>query len=501
MIALTGREMKELDRMAIESKMISGIELMGHAGMAVFEEILKISEAPKCLILCGPGNNGGDGFAVAALLMAQGHHVDVLFLEDSNQCSEDARHFYQQMIQYDALLNLQTKSEMLESMIEHADLIVDAIFGFSCSRPIIGPYADVIMKVNQAEKPVIAVDIPSGIHADHGQVMGIAIKATKTITFTVPKVGLFLYPGALYTGQIIAKDIGISEELIQLVENEYHLIDDGFINLMPKRHVISHKGTYGKVVMIAGSKDMCGAAILAAKAAYRTGSGLVQVVTESGNETALFASVPEAVVMTYTKDIGFQSQLQAIKEKLNEADAILVGPGLSKDSYAKALVEAVLSLNKKKIVIDADGLNLVAEQLTLLENHQNHIVVTPHIGEMARLTGYSSNEILDHTVEFAKAFSKRYQLITVLKSARTVIAVHDKTFINVFGHSGMATAGSGDVLAGVIVSLMGQGCSEALSGVLGSYLHAKAGHVILERTNPYSMMATDIIEGLNEVLA
>ncbi|MDA3847776.1 MAG: NAD(P)H-hydrate dehydratase [Vallitaleaceae bacterium] len=508
MITLTSSEMKYIDIQAVKNGDISATLLMNNAAKGVYDVIVdgiseEVDSYDHCFfIACGPGNNGGDGFALANMLHSAGYTVAVYFVGIVSKMTDETTYYYNLIngLVSERIVIISTLDEA-SNHISRSTLLIDALFGFNCSRPIIGDYATLIDMMNHAEKPIIAIDLPSGIHADHGQVLGIAIRATKTVTFTLPKVGLYLYPGSFYTGEIILKQIGIPSKYIEDVDYEYEIIDDSYLKLLPKRRIVSHKGIYGKIIIIAGSMSMCGAAILSAKAAYRSGSGLVRIITELGNQAAIFGALPEAVISTYEKEEkAFLFFLDSLKEQLEQADAILIGPGLGTDTYAIRLVALALQMSHKKIVVDADGLSIIASNLQLIENTTSDIIVTPHIGEMSRLTGYEGHDILNNTVEFAKAFNNRYQVVTVLKSARTIVAVKNKIFINILGHSGMATAGSGDVLAGIIVSLLGQGSSTALAGVLGVYVHAKASHAMLGSTNAYSMMASDIIEGLNFVL-
>lgn len=504
MYVVSSRQMKTLDNNTINNIGVSGIILMENAAKAVVTEILKDEEIDnkKVLILCGTGNNGGDGLAVGRILKHLKIDCDIVVIGESSSFKGDARVNYNILKNLNESINEITDDEKININIENYNIIVDAIFGISCNREVKGVYYDIINLINISNKYIYSVDIPSGINADNGQVMGIAVKANKTITFCLPKIGTILYPGALYTGDIIVADIGIPEIVIS--ENKYMLetLDSDMMNYLPVRKSHSHKGTFGKLLIIAGSKDMAGAAIMAALSAYKTGCGLVKVITEDNNTSPIISKVPECIVQTYKKDIKtFDNELIKIREAINEYDVIAVGPGMGYDKYTKEIVELCLSFHNKKMVIDADGLNSIINDLDKLANCNSDIIITPHIGEMSRLTGYENKLILENTVEFSQAFSKRHNVITVLKSARTVISTMDgKTYINIIGNSGMATGGSGDVLTGIISSLLAQSSDYILASTLGVYIHSKAGDLACYNKGEYSLLATDIIEEISNVI-
>lgn len=506
MLAVKGKEMKEIEKDTIDKIGISGIVLMENAAREFSNEILKDEEIYNNLIIifCGTGNNGGDGFAIARMLKQKNIEIQVVLLGSLDKIKNEARINYNILLNMDInIINIQSEIEFNKYIqsIPKNTIFVDAIFGIGCERAIEGFFAQIINSINKQNKKVYAVDIPSGINSDNGSIMGTAIKAYKTITFALPKVGLFIYPGAAFTGDIIVVDVGIPEKAWINKPFDYEIIDSSFKELLPKRQVISHKGSYGKVLIIAGSKNMMGAAILAAKASYKSGCGIVKLLTEKGCESSLFSSIPEAIVETYDRnEENFEMQVESINNTIAWADAILIGPGMTNDSYTLKLVEAAIKKNNGKLVIDADGLNVLSEKLNLLNENIKDIIITPHIGEMSRLTGYKSEDIILNTIEFSKAFSERYNVITVLKSSRTVIAGRGHIFINSLGNNGMATAGSGDVLSGIIVSLLAQTDKALKAAVLGTYIHSRSGDLMKDLLGEYSLTASDIINGISSVM-
>ncbi|PKM93662.1 MAG: bifunctional ADP-dependent NAD(P)H-hydrate dehydratase/NAD(P)H-hydrate epimerase [Firmicutes bacterium HGW-Firmicutes-1] len=505
MVAVTGQEMKEIDRFTIEEIGICSIVLMENAANAFMNELMKEPNIKNSyvVVFCGLGNNGGDGFAIARLLKLKNIDVQVVILGSPDEIKGDAKVNYNVLLQLDIPIRLILSEldlkHLIESVPKHA-VFVDAIFGFGCNKNIDGLYALTILAINGLENKTFSVDLPSGVNANNGKIMGVAIEAYKTITFCLPKVGLLLYPGAAYTGDVVVVDIGVPEKAWMDKPYQHEIIESSFSQLLPKRRVISHKGTYGKALIIAGSKSMMGAAILCARSAYQVGCGIVKIIAEKGHEDALFASIPEAIVEGYHRNENFNEDLERMNEAIKWADAILIGPGMTEDEYTKKLLEMVLKNEDKKIIIDADGLNVLSKNMDLLNQWNHNIIITPHIGEMARLTAHNTNEIIGNTVEFSLAFSRENKIITVLKSERTIIAHEDGVFINSLGNNGMATAGSGDVLAGIIVGLLAQDEKALKAATLGVYIHSKAGDIAKEQYGEHSLMASNIIDAISTVM-
>lgn len=503
MITVNGKEMKKIDQLAIHEIGIPSIVLMENAAQAFVDELYKEPnlDGHSFVIFCGLGNNGGDGFAIARKLKQKSQDVYVAIIGDHNKIKGDAKINYDILIKLDVFPESITTDMELEKFfnkLPKQSIFIDAIFGIGCEKNIGGIHLRVIDRMNHLDQKVYAVDMPSGVNANNGQIMGIAVKAYKTITFCLPKIGLFLYPGASYTGDVIVVDIGIPDQVWLKQSINCEIIDTQYKELLPSRCDLSHKGTFGKVLIIAGSKYMMGAALLSAKAAYRSGCGIVKILTEAGYESVVFSSLPEAIVETYHRDEAFNEQ--QIRDAIKWSDAVLIGPGMTDDLYTEKILSIVLTHENKKTIIDADGLNVLSRHFKLLPLNHSNIIVTPHIGEMSRLTGYSKEAILENPVEFCLAFSQKHQVVTVLKSARTVIAQEEQLFINTLGNNGMATAGSGDVLSGIIVSLLAQTGKVLKSAVLGVYIHSQAGDYMKEEIGLASLVAGDIIEGISLVM-
>ena len=486
---LSGREMKNWEKQAMEKYKIPSLLLMERAAMAVTEELLSGKyDLHKVLIACGTGNNGGDGLAVARMLKMKGHQVDVCIAGALDRLTVDAK---QQLEMYQAI----SGKFVTDPAYEEYTVIVDALFGIGCNREITGIAAEVIEAMNAVKAPILAIDVPSGISVDTGKVCGVAVNAAATVTFFTEKLGMMLYPGRDYCGDILVADMGIPVEHVE--ECKTITYTDKDLEKLPKRRENSHKGTYGKMLVIAGSPTISGAAYFAAAAAYQMGSGLVKIYTPQENLFAMQTLLPEALIEIYDRS---RPALKQLKQCMDWADAIVIGPGLGTDRNADKILKYVISKSEVPVVIDADGINLLAESKICLLDHTSPIVLTPHIQEMARLSGVEKTEILKNPMSLAKEFTEEYPVTLVLKDARTVVAKENELlYVNTSGNSGMATGGSGDVLAGIIGSLIGQGMEVYEAAKLGVYLHGRAGDAARAAKSAYSMTARDLLDGITEV--
>ncbi|WP_449598339.1 NAD(P)H-hydrate dehydratase [Niallia sp. Marseille-Q9988] len=487
---LNCEEMKRCDVTTIQKIGMPSMVLMERAALSVVEE-LDSFDLTRVLVVCGSGNNGADGYAVARLLHLQNIKVDVLFVGDEQKRTTENKQ-QQKIAEYYGVSS--------EKKIENNPYttIVDALFGIGLSRPLSGKYLEIIEQVNQAEGEILSVDIPSGISADNGKVMGNAIKATRTVTFAFRKLGLVLYPGADYAGVVKVKDIGITARGFEGRFPKIYTYTRKDLERIPRRQSYSNKGTYGKILVVAGSKNMSGAAYFSAKAAYRMGAGLVRIVTPEENRQILQTLLPEAIVTTYQR-----SQLDGdwLTEAINWASAIVIGPGMGISEEAKYLLSKVLSISKVPLVIDADAITLVAKEPELLHDHEQKIIMTPHVGEMSRLTGKPIPKIADDIIEVAEKFAAEKKLTCVLKDARTIVTEGtEDTYVNTSGNNGMATGGTGDVLTGVIVGLLAQGLREREAARLGVYIHGLAGDAAAAQKGSYGMLADDVCDAINEVV-
>lgn len=488
---LNSAQMKQYDMDTIKKIGVPSLALMERAAMGVVDEIILAGfDLGSVLVICGSGNNGGDGFAVARLLEERNVRVTAAFVGKEQSLSEEAG------LQKKICENCGIKTST-NFMHREYTTIVDAILGIGLSREVTGAYADVIDWINQQSADVVAVDIPSGISADTGKVMGTAVKADLTVTFAYRKPGQILYPGADYCGRLVCKDIGVLGRRFPESLPSIFTYGKADIKRIPGRKPYSNKGTYGKVLLIAGSSGMSGAACMSALAAYRTGCGLVRVFTPKCNRTAVQICIPEAIVTCWEENTFPEEQLA---KALAWSDVAGIGPGFGKGTVQRKILSYVLEQYDRPLVIDADGLNLLSEAVELLYETKAPVILTPHIGEMMRLTDSAKEEILEDILLTARQFACEYRVICALKDARTVVSDGVRTYINTSGNSGMACGGAGDVLTGVICGLLAQGMTPFDAASLGVYLHGCAGDAARERHSAYGMIAGDIAEEIGEVL-
>ena len=379
---------------------------------------------------------------------------------------------------------------------EEYSVIIDALFGTGLKREVTGHYREVLCSVNQMAGKKVAVDLPSGIHDTTGARMGIAFCADLTVAIAFPKRGLFLQEGNVCAGKILTGDIGISSETFSEGTVTFGYEKQDLFLGFPKRKKNSHKGSYGKVLMIAGSKGMSGAAYLSAKAAYAVGAGLVQIYTHEENRVILQQLLPEAIITTY--DTFDSEQLEKL---IQWADLIGIGCGLGKSDTAERVMQYTLERALVPCVVDADGINILSKHMEWIEETNALIVLTPHMKEMSRMLQCSVKELIEQRMEKLHAFVERYKVVCVLKDARTLVAKeHQNTYLNLSGNAAMAKAGSGDVLAGVIVGILAQQCEPYTSACLGVFLHGLAGDMARDKKGAYSVLASDLVAEISSVL-
>ncbi len=488
---VSSAQMKQLDWYTIEQMGMPSLVLMERAALGVAEELKANHNLDNVLVVCGSGNNGADGMAIARILWQQGYRVSVFLVGKQESFSKEAQ------IQWKILENYCVPIVNKCYYCEYTT-IVDAIFGVGLSRTVSGRYAEVIHEINESNRTVVAVDIPSGIHGTSGQVMGSAVKAQATVTFAYGKSGLYLYPGASYAGKVIVKDIGIYGN----PEDVLYAIDENEWNCLPTRTADGNKGTFGKVLVIAGSKEMCGAAYLSAKACLLAGAGMVKIFTAIENRMVLQQLLPEALIATY-KEAGVDVQI-SLEHALGWADTILMGPGLGTSEISRWIVKTVLEKETEKpMVLDADALNILSEQKEYFYQTKQHMILTPHLGEMARISGCSIGELKKNPVQCLRDFWKVFDVpkTIVMKDARTLTLTEEQTcYINLTGNSGMATAGSGDVLAGILAGFLAQGMNPEQAAPFGVWLHGLAGDYMKEKKGINSMLASDLLEAMPYLL-
>ncbi|MGB4660599.1 MAG: NAD(P)H-hydrate dehydratase, partial [Mobilitalea sp.] len=466
----------------------------------------KILKTDRILVLCGPGNNGGDGIAAGRILYLQGYSVAILFIGDENKCSKEMK------AQFEIAKNLGIQIKE-DNDISKYNIIIDAIFGIGLSRQVTGKQEEIIKKLNAENHIVYSVDIPSGISSDNGKIMNAAVKANETITFGYQKQGLLLYPGADYTGKISVVDIGFPEIATKHSLRDTFYYEQEDLQQIPVRNNYSNKGSFGKVLIIAGSSGMSGAAYLSAKSAYRTGAGLVKILTAADNRVILQTSLPEALFAAYDETgLDNLQQQQKINEIIAWASVVVIGPGLGLSETAEQLLLTVIEKAKVPVVFDADAITLLSflldkqgvdrqERIKYLSGLlKDNMILTPHLKELSKLLGVEVNEIVNNAIDTARQCSYNNKLIVAMKDARTIVTQQQSTYINVSGNNGMATGGSGDVLTGIIAALIAQGMEPYKATCLGVYLHGLAGDIAAKEKGRYSMMASDIINSIEKVL-
>lgn len=485
---VTGKQMKELDAYTIETMGVPSLVLMERAGLQVFEAMQREGlPLSKVLVLCGSGNNGADGIVIARLLFLAGYEVHVCILGNPE-------HFTKEMKTQIEIGRNYGISFVKTFYVHEYTTIVDALLGVGLSRDVSGIYRETIERLQKFSGKIAAVDIPSGIDADTGSIRGCAVKADLTVTFAYKKAGLCLYPGAAYTGKLLTADAGIYRSA--KTPPEIFACTDSELKKLTRKPD-GNKGSFGKVFLAAGSREIFGAAYLSGQAALRSGAGMLKLCTPRENRE-LFTRFPETMLALYEETTDMDA---LVREHLGWADAVGIGPGIGTSPLAERLLEAILKNTDKPLVIDADGLNLLKGKESLLKSCKAPVILTPHLGEFARLTGISIKAWKENPLAITRETARKLGVLLVCKDARTIISRGTKeACINLCGNDGMATAGSGDVLTGLILGLLAQGLSPWEAACTGVYLHGKAGDLAAEKKGRAAMLAGDILEAAGEVL-
>jgi NAD(P)H-hydrate epimerase len=473
----TAEQVRELDRRAIDGLGIPGYELMTRAGHATLNGLRALWPAARSIaVLCGPGNNGGDGYVVARVARAQGMRTRVVALADPARLAGDARRAY------DDFVTAGGRSEPWSPDVLEADVIVDAIYGTGLTREVSGEAATVVAAVNGCGRPVVAVDIPSGLHADTGEVLGIATRAALTVTFIGRKLGCYVGAGPDYAGRLLFDDLAVPAQAYATQHPTARLLGEAdVVAALPRRHRGAHKGEYGHVLVIGGGPGMPGAARLAGEAALRAGAGLVTLAVHPGN-AAVVAARPELMCIS-TGGAG------DLRPALERATLLAIGPGLGRSEWARELLAAALE-SGLPAVVDADALNLIADSARCCD----HWVLTPHPGEAARLLGVSPAEVQGDRVAALRALQARYGGTVVLKGAGSlVLSPGELPRLCDRGNPGMATAGMGDVLTGVIAGIAAQCGDLAAATRAGVFVHAQAGDLAARR-GERGLVAGDVLD-------
>jgi NAD(P)H-hydrate epimerase len=497
---------RDLDRRTIEEAGIPGAVLMENAGRGATRVLMECFEdlrsAPVALV-CGAGNNGGDGFVMARCLHEAGIRPEIFLVEGPERIRGDARIFFDALRGSKIPIRALNEAGVSEDVVRFwrgASCIVDAVFGTGLTRPVEGHHRKVIEAVVEACRPVLAVDLPSGISADTGRVLGAAVRADWTATFGLPKRGLYLYPGASYAGRIRLVDIGIQERLLDEAGVREEILEPASVVPWLRREPDTHKGTYGHLFVLAGSIGRTGAACLCSEAALRCGAGLVTLGIPRTLNPVMEQKLTEVMTLPLPggeEETLSSSGLPQIRQFASSVQALAVGPGLGVNGETERIVRALWMETGRPMVWDADALTLLARNPDLRGKQSAQVVVTPHPGEMGRLVGESAARVQENRVETARNFAKQWGVVTVLKGARTLVAAPDgRLRINLTGNPGMAAGGMGDVLTGMIGALLAQGMEPYDAASFGVWFHGAAGDRAARHLGPVGLLASDVMHSL-----
>ncbi len=501
----TVEEMTRLDKMAYEKYGITPMLLMENAGAAVYQviEMEMGIDGNRFVVFAGPGNNGGDAFVVARKLYSSGGEVKLYILGDPRKYRGEAGENLRiiKKIPLDTMVLTNWNDDVL-SDLEWADAVIDGIFGTGLKRRVSGIYEKVIHSINESGRVVFSIDIPSGINGNTGEVMGTAVIADFTVTFGLPKIGLFLFPGADYVGRLYVSHISFPPELYSDPSLKIELNKP--VEIPPRRRD-THKGDYGKALFIAGSANYLGAPYFASFSFLKAGGGLSYLATPKSIAPHIASKGSEIVVipLSETPDGSIsKDNLEYILELTKKVDIVVLGPGLSLNEETQELVRELSIKIEKPLVIDGDGLTAISNEATLLKKREPPTILTPHLGEMSRLTGIDIEEIRKNKVDIIRRFSGKFGSIIVLKGAHTMIGYPDgRVYINTSGNPGMATAGSGDVLVGSIAALYGLGLNIEEAVRMGVFLHGVAGDLAATDIGMDGITAGDIMEYLPDAVS
>lgn len=503
----TSAQMRELDRIAIEERGIPSIDLMERAAAAVAAAALELlpDRPGRCTaaVLCGAGNNGGDGIGAARYLFLKGVRVRALLVGAYEKLTPDALEETRRLSECGVELEpFDPENAGQRAFVLGADVCVDALFGVGLSRPIApdSAFAAAIGWMNRSRGAVVAADIASGVETDTGRILGTAVRADRTVTFTLPKVGQAVGDGALYSGKVDVIDIGIPADLVRSLVCPTQTVERDFVQAaLPCRRADGHKGTFGKVLVVGGSVGFTGAPYLTASAAVRGGAGLVYL----GVPKAIWAM--EAVKCTGAMPFPLADKhgalsrkaLEDLEKRLKDCDVLALGPGLSREEQAAELARDLLAQARCPVVLDADGINPLAGHMDVLDARRDHVtILTPHDGEFARIGGDLSH---GDRVRSAREFAAAHGCVLVLKGHRTVIATPEgNALVNTTGTSALAKGGSGDVLTGLIAALLAQGATAVQAAAGAVWLHGRSGEIAEGRLTAYCTAPEDVVSALPE---
>jgi hydroxyethylthiazole kinase-like uncharacterized protein yjeF len=506
---LTAQEMRRIDEDTIKD-FIPGLKLMENAGRGVTEELLarfKPKRSDLIVVVCGKGNNGGDGFVVARMLTKKGYRVKAYLMGEPSDIKGDAGVNLKKCIKAGISIHAVEEKDLynLGLDLDEAEIIVDALFGTGFEGEPQGVAREIIEGINDSPAAHVAVDMPSGVNASTGEA-GVAVEADLTVTMALPKVGHLLLPGKALTGELVVHDIGVPPEVVMRHNpRTWALADFDVLSSIPPRPPDAHKWSCGHAVTVCGSPGLTGAATLASIAAMRSGCGLVTLVIPRGLNPVMEVKLTE--VMTLPVDetpegtFAYRAR-KAILDFVEKADAVALGPGISTNPETVRLVRYILPRLNKPCVLDADGINAFAGEAKKLKDLDFPLIITPHAGEAARLLGVDKSVIVARPIDFARKVAEDLGLVMVLKGAPSVVAAPDgEVFVNPTGNQGLATAGSGDVLTGIIAGLLAQGADPVEAAASGVYLHGYLGDMLFREYGYVGFLAGDLAEAIPEALA
>ena len=492
----SGDQIREIDEYTIKNEPVLSIDLMERAAVSVFKWFTESFDRSKhILIFAGPGNNGGDGLALARILAANRYYPEIFYVKFTEKTSDDWMENKQRLEKFTPVpFHIINNSDDLP-VINPDDIIIDAIFGSGLTRPVIGLPAEVIKHINHSDSTKISIDIPSGLFCDKNNENSPnnIVKTDYTLSFQFPKLSFLFAENEMYTGQWIVLPIGLSNIAINNISTPYlYIQNDDVAPMTRSRKKFDHKGMFGHGLLVAGSHGKMGAAVLSAKAALRSGIGLLTCHVPSGGNIIMQSTIPEAMSETDNSELFISDNLETDK-----FSALGIGPGLGTAQESQAVLHNLLLTCKKPMVIDADALNILGLNRNWFSLLNENIILTPHPKEFERLTGPVENSY--DRLQNQSEFSIKHNCIVVLKGAYTsVSAPEGKVYFNSTGNPGMASGGSGDVLTGIILSLLSQGYAPEDAAVTGVYLHGMAGDIAAEKLCFESMMATDIINEIGQ---
>lgn len=484
-------QVRELDRFTIDHEPIRSIDLMERAAIALYKKYVESISCDRVLILAGPGNNGGDALALARLLLDNSRKVNAVLLAEG-KLSADCAINHQRLINLSPDSVTEMRTSFVAPPIEPNTLIVDGLFGSGLSRPLSGMYADAVNWINEQNCRVLSIDIPSGLQGEEiANPSHPMVKADYTLSFQFPKLAFLFRENEIYVGNWEILDIGIHPQAINTTPTPYHLLTKNNVSqLLKRRRKFSHKGTFGHLLLIAGSKGMAGASVLGARAALRCGAGLVTVQSPECNREIIQTAIPEAIFSTGETD----DYLRRVPD-LEKYTTIAIGPGIGTHAETADMLQLLVQQLTKACVMDADALNIISKNKKMLKQIPAGTILTPHPKEFERLFGNSGNSF--EAMQKASEMAMEHQLIIILKGAHTTITLPDgRIYFNNSGNAGMATAGAGDVLTGILGSLLAQGYTPDEAALLGVYLHGCAGDKALQKQSEESLIASDMVDSI-----